>query len=166
MADKGVVYIRNNKDTSEPKTKELRQDIKKLDDLAIERRTIIYEISSTFPFELFPDRIILDQNTVTIVRKDMLFKRIFPIMYEDIVTIKVNRSILFASLEFEIKQFEKNPRPVNFLWPTEADTARKYIMALTQAKRAGINFANLDSREVLKKLKKIGEEEDDLESIF
>src|SRR3989344_3628797 len=108
---KGTVYIHGKPQTkNEPK--EEKAEIGKLKTLADETETVIYKASSVFPFQLFPDKIIIDKNKVSIIRKMLFFKRIFPILYEDIQTVKVNRGILLAAVEFEVRGYEQNPRPV------------------------------------------------------
>ncbi len=131
MTKNGTVYVNRQEESKS----EARKEFKKLEKLVEKTNNVIYEISSTFPFQLFPDRIIIDENKVTLARKELFFKRTFPIMYDDIITVKVDRGILFAAIEFEIKRLEKSPRPINYLNPKEASTAKKYIMGLVEAKK-------------------------------
>lgn len=162
MANSKTVYI-NNEIIRE---KEAIEESKKLDDLVYENDETIYELQSIFPFQLFPDRLMIDQSKITIIRKDLFFKRVFPIDYDDIITIKVDRSLIFASMKFEIKRLRKNPRPLTFLDPTEATTAKKYITGILTAKKAGIDFSKLNSVEIKKRLRQIGSGTDEAETLF
>lgn len=139
---------------------------KKLDGLVHETDKVVYELRSVFPFQLFPDRVIIDENKITIIRKELFFKRVFPIDYDDIITVKVDRSLIFASLSFEVKRLSKNPRPINYLWPHEASIAKKYITGILTAKKAGVDFSKLNTVLVKKRLKKIGSGSEEAETLF
>lgn len=148
------------------KETEEKEEIDKLEDLVRGSGEVIYEISSAFPFQLFPDKIIIDKNKVNIVRKDLFFKRVFPIFHKDIMTVKVNRGILFATMEFEIKGYETNPGPVTFLWPYEATRAKQYILGLMDAKKEKVDLTKVSAEKVKKKFREIGEAKDDTETLF
>ena len=155
-SNNGTVYVDST----------LNKDSEKLDKLVKESNHTIYSLASTFPFQLFPDRIIIDENKITIARKELFFKRVFSILYNDILTIKVNRSFLFASIEFDVKRAREKPRPVVYLHPSEASLAKKYIIGLVQAKKAGVDFSNLTTKEIRNKLEEIGAAEEEAENLF
>ena len=140
----------------------------KLKKLARESSHIIYETSSVFPFQLFPDRIIIDENKVTVSRREIFFKRVFSIMYSDILTVRVNRGIIFAAIEFEVKRLGYQIRPVTYLWPKEASRAKKFIMGLCEAKREGVDMSKLTVDQIKGRLEEIGESQpqDEAESLF
>src|SRR5687767_8473081 len=106
MAIKGTIYIKKDTKTVDNVSAPAKEEIKKLDVLTTETESVIYQVASVFPFQLFPDKIIVDKNKVTIVRKQLLYKRIFPILLEDIRTVKVTRGPFFASIEFEVSGYE------------------------------------------------------------
>ncbi len=162
MADNGTVYI---KTVPDPQS-EANEVAEKLGELVSKTNNIIYEISSVFPFQLFPDRIIVDENKVTIARKDLFFKRVFPLMYEDILTVRVNRGLIFAAMEFEIKRARLNPRPITYLWPKEAANAKKYIMGIIEAKKQKIDVSKLTAGQIRETLEEIGQAEEEAENLF
>ena len=168
VADKGTVYVKTEAQ-NEAAQREVGEVIKEFDELGklIDKtNTAIYEISSVFPFRLFPDKIIIDGNKVTVVRKSLFFKRVFPIMYEDLITVKLNRSFLFAAIEFEIKRISKKPRPISYLRPKEATLAKKYIMGLVEAKSAKIDLSKLSTQQIREKLEEIGKADEEVETLF
>lgn len=165
MADKGTIYL-NSPPSQLRQSSNVVKDNIKLDKLVREKNIVIYELSSAFPFQLFPDKIIIDENKVSIVRKELFFKRIFPIMIDDILTVKINRSILFASLEFDIKRYEENPSPTTYLWPKEASLAKRYIFGLVQAKRENIDLSALSTKQLKRKLLEIGRASDEADTLF
>lgn len=134
----------------------MADEINKLNTLAQEANTIIYELSSTFPFQLFPDKIVIDENKVTIFRRELFFQRTYPILIEDILTIRLDEGILFSSLTFSANKFINMKRPLTYLKPEEAKKARQYIMGLVQAKKAKIDLSKLTLQEIRIKLEEIG----------
>jgi hypothetical protein len=165
MAKNGSVYIAGEFAKKSHRNK-VNQEILKLEELVKETETVIYQLSSVFPFQLFPDKIIIDKSKVTIVRKEIFFKRVFPILIENIKTVKVSRGLLFAAMEFEITGYEENPRPVTFFWPGEATKAKQYIFGLIQAKKGGVDLAKLTTVQIKKRLEEIGKAEEEVESLF
>jgi hypothetical protein len=170
MPNNGTVYINPGKETKkESQQREVNEVIKEVDKLGkiIERtNNVIFELSSTFPFQLFPDRIIIDENKVTIVSKEFLFKRIFPIMYEDLLTVRVNRGILFAAMEFEVKRLSKKPRAIVYLNPKDATIAKQYIMGLVEAKKANVDLSKLTAEQIKERLEEIGKASEEVENLF
>ena len=155
MATTGTVYInnhRNQKKQAGPDKKELQ----KLDKLVTESNRIIYEVESAFPFQLFPDRLIIDENKITLIRKHLLFKRVYPIPYDNIATVRVNRTILFASLEFEVTRFTDPPSTLTHLNPSKAAKAKRYITGIMQAKKEDIDLTKLGLNDLRTRLEKIG----------
>lgn len=160
ISSTGTVYIGTQSLAGRLKT------TAKLNTLAKETEAVIYDIASVFPFQLFPDKLIIDKNKVSIIRKSLFFKRIFPILYEDIRTVKINRSILFCAIEFEIRGYEQNPGAVTHLWPKEASKAEKYILGMTKANRAEVDMTKLPVNKIRGVIKKIGETQEDVERLF
>lgn len=168
MPNNGTVYIEAEtpKEAAQREVGEVIKEVDKLGKLIDKTNSVIYETSSVFPFQLFPDRVLVDENKVTIVRKELFFKRVFPIMYEDVLTVRVNRSFLFASMEFEVKRISKKPRPIAYLKPKEATMAKKYIMGLVEAKKANIDLSKLTTEQIKEKLEEIGKADEEAESLF
>lgn len=164
MANSQTVYVSKDRQGN----KESVAESKKLTELASETNDVIYELRSAFPFQLFPDKLVIDTNKITIVRKELFFKRIVPIAYEDLITVTVNRSIFFASMGFEVKRLNRSqsPRSINFLPPEEATIAKKYITGILTAKKAGIDFSKLTSTQIRKRLKEIGSGSEEAETLF
>lgn len=161
MVKKGIIYIDRPVDTPDNTEEEV-----KLNNLAQETDEPIYEIGSVFPFTLFPDKVIIYKHRVTIVRKDLFFKRVFPMLIEDIRTVRISRSIIFATMEFEVVGYEENPRPVTTLNPTDAIKAQKYVVGLIRAKRENIDLSAISNDTVRDKLEEISAEETEAAKIF
>ena len=165
MLNQNLVYQTTPLNESSSGTQK-QKELKKLDKLAKETNKVIYEISSVWPFQLFPDRLIIDESKITVVRRGLFFKRVLPITFDKIGTIKVNRSFMFASMEFDANLFTHAPSPLTHLYPKEANKAKKYIIGLMQAVNSGVDLSKLSIDEVREKLEKIGNIEDETAYLF
>ncbi|MBI3980613.1 hypothetical protein HY345_01305 [Candidatus Microgenomates bacterium] len=154
MVKKGIVFINGTKEQNG--LYEKTEEEEKLVNLAQESDDIVCEISSVFPFQLFPDQVVVDKNKVIVIRNEFMYKRTFPILTEDIQTVRVTRGAIFASLEFEVVGYKKNPRPVTHLRPDDALKAEEYILGLVKAGRKKVDLSTLPSREIRKELEVVG----------
>jgi hypothetical protein len=128
----------------------------KIEDLIDRETAPIYEISTVFPFTLFPTRIKIYRNKVVVIKTFFLGRYEFPMIVEDIKTVTATGSIVFASLYFEIKGYEDNPQLVRFLWHDDAFTARRIIMGLILLKRKKITTEDITNEELVKKVEQLG----------
>jgi uncharacterized protein YfeS len=69
-------------------------------------------------------------------------------------------------MEFEIKRYEQNPRPVVYLIPSEAALAQKYIMGLIQAKRENVDMSKMTREQIMDRIEQIGGGRDEAETLF
>ena len=132
------------------------EEIKKLDNLSEGSDKIIYETSSFFPFQFFPDKLIIDVNKITLVRNAMLFNRTTPILIEDILTVRITNDFFFSSIYFEVRAFEQNPPPITFIKAKEAILAETYVLALIKSKNDNIDLSKIPLKILKSKLKEIG----------
>jgi hypothetical protein len=109
---------------------------------------------------------IIDATKVTLVYKSLFYKHIYPILYSDLLSVRVTRGLLFASLSFEVRGFEENPTPISHLWPEHAGKAERRIMGLLSAKREYIETSKIPTKKLAEEAKKIGDSEEKPENLF
>ncbi len=125
-------------------------------DLLVEKsRKIIFETKSVFPFELFPDKITICPNRVTITRNSLFSKFEYPIQIENITGARIYRTVFFATLYIDTFGIAA-PDPIRFLKIDDARIARRYLLALIECKKANIDLSKYEIDELREKLKKIG----------
>jgi len=127
----------------------------KLTALAERANKIIFEAKSVFPFELYPDKITICLNRVTIAYKKPFYLDERPLPIEFINVAHVTRGIFFASLSIETFGVEK-PAPISHLKIDDAREARRYILALVECKKSNVDFAEYTLEEIKRKLQSIG----------
>lgn len=144
--------------------KEMVTEREKLQDLA-SQPTIIFETQSVFPLQLFPDRLIIESDTITIVHRTLTSKGVFPILLDNLNSVSVNRDLLFAALTFELTGYENNPGGITHLWPGDAAKAKRYIMGLLNAKKQGVDVSKIPVEEIKENLEEIGKSTGEIETL-
>jgi len=133
---------------------EVRDELDKLE--KVTKKEII-EIRAVWPFDFFPDRLIIDLNTVSIIKRRLLSRYVFPVHIEDIKSVRDHWGPFFASIEIDIRGYEKNPPRIDFLSHGDATKARMYINALMDMRREKIELEKLSREEIIKKLEEISQ---------
>ena len=127
-----------------------------LDELVKKSRYVIFEVRAVFPFDLFPNSVTICFDKVIFNYKGFGTYDEFPILIENITGARVTRTFFFSSLSIETFGFKANPEPIKYLKHKDARLARRYILALIECKKAGINIESYDIDEVREKLKEVG----------
>ncbi len=119
----------------------------------------LLKVSSIFPFHLFPDKLIIDREKISLIRRhSLLNKKVFPILISDLKTVTLNTSLLFGSLQFEIAGYETNPEPLIFLPKRKAVKAKRIIEALIIFKSKNIDVSKISNKKLINKCLSIGKE--------
>lgn len=117
----------------------------------------LMEISSVFPFQLFPDSVRVFRNKVVIIKRIFPYmKKEFPILLDDLKSVTVTTGFNFGSLAFEIAAMELNPEPVYYLKRSDALTVRKTIMGLLLLRKKKVSIDNITDAELIESVNEIG----------
>ncbi|MBI4226375.1 hypothetical protein HY612_04645 [Candidatus Roizmanbacteria bacterium] len=137
--------------------KNIQFERKKIDKLLKKTQRVLYKISSVFPFDLFPNELVINENQVNVLkRRFFLSEDIETVLIKDIQLVIVETSPLFASLDIEILKPLSKSIVIDYLWVNEALKARRIIQGLRSIEKEGIDIANQPVDELLKKLEIIG----------
>lgn len=136
-------------------TSRLQNQEDKLSVLAKLSKEVLFEAKSVYPFELWPDKITICLNRITITYNTPFFKDERPIPIEFLNTAHVTRGAFFATLSIETFGVEK-PNPIRHLKINEARKARRFILALVECKKNGVDFKSYEIEDIKKKLLTIG----------
>jgi len=164
----GKTEILPAEDPEAKKAKEQLQEVveanKKLKNLAAQSR-IICQVRSAFPFQLFPDELIVEADKLTVIHRTFAWKNIFPLPIDTLNNVNVTRALIFATLSFEIHGYEKNPDNIQYLWPSDAAKAKRCIMGLIGAHKAGIDLSKIPFEDLIKYLEEIGHTAGEIETL-
>jgi hypothetical protein len=144
-----IVYSNHNN------LKNIQKEEDKLSALARLSNTVLFETKSIFPFEIFPDKITICLNRIAVSYNTPFLKDERPIPIEFINTAHITRGYFFSTLSIETFGVEK-PNPISHLKTNEARIARRYILALVECKKNGVDFRGYEIAEIKKKLLEIG----------
>ncbi|MBI4137558.1 hypothetical protein HY469_05855 [Candidatus Roizmanbacteria bacterium] len=141
---------RNGKEISRAETKRLKDLMSKSD-------RIIFKTRSVFPFDLFPDEIIIDETKVSIITHSFFeTAQVRSIGFNDIFNVILEYSIFFAKIKVIEVAFLNQPLEVEYLKKSDALRARRIIQGLIIAKKEGIDFGKILPSELVKRTEEVG----------
>jgi len=134
-----------------------KTEVDKLEEALEGSHNILFRCKSVFPFDLFPDELIIDENKID-VRHGLFFASTLStsIPYTKIVKASSTTGLFFATLQIEMEVFIQQPEPINFLWREDAIKARRIINGLVAANKQGIDFRELDMKKATDEFEEIG----------
>lgn len=135
------------------------QNINLLENLSIESKSVLFHFHTSFPFDLFPDEIVIDENKVNIITKDFLFvHHLRSILIEDITDVSVDTGLLFAAITIIDSGNYRFPITITikFLLKKDALRARDIIQGLILAKNNNINLSSMTVSKVRKEITALG----------
>jgi hypothetical protein len=140
-----------------PPSPAVTEEVKKLDELVTKSHRILFRCKTVFPFDLFPDELIIDENKIDIIHKTFFYtEAIYSVVMKNVHGATVQTGILFSSLDIEVIGFENDPPPLKFLWAADATKARRIITGLTTAIKEGIDLSKIPAEDLTKKVEEIG----------
>lgn len=127
-------------------------------DLAERTHDMLYEATSVFPFNFFPDTVTLDREKLTIAERFFWrVAKITSVPVSEIMTTQANVGPFFGSLHIVFSFFVDNERDVKFLWREDAQELQKLLQGYIIAHKRKINTTNLSTKELKILLKDIGQ---------
>jgi len=140
----------------------IKNNSERFEKLVAKSKRVLLRISAVFPFQLFPDHIILDESKVNIIhRQFFLIKQIQSIPIQHIQDVEVDTAIFFATLKilpmgFSVVGFDENWVKVEYLWRNDAIRARRIIEGLLIGIREGIDFSKVETKQFVQKIETLG----------
>lgn len=139
------------------RVKNNNKELEKLNTLHKRAVTVLLRCKTFFPFDLFPNTLIIDHNKVDIIYRNFFFtSQTVSIQIAKINYVRVEASIFFSTLQIETLGMEQNPPPLQFMKNKEASTAQHLIFGLMSAEKHNIDLSNLTKKEIFDKLLDIG----------
>lgn len=127
------------------------KDKEKIVSLAKASNSILFQATTVFPFNFFPDTITIDKTKITINERIFFFsENIRSYAIEDILNIDVGSSIFFATLTCKTRYDSKEAFRLRFMKKNDASFAKKLIQGLIIAKREGVRIDELTKEEIMK----------------
>lgn len=137
--------------------KKSKDNIKKLNQAVKGAKKILFKTKTIFPFDLFPDEILIDENKVDIVSGNFFYsKDIYSIPIQNISGVNSSFDLFFGQLRIEAWGLNKVPQPIKFLSKKDALEARRILSGLIMANNEEIDLRDIPLHEAKMKLREIG----------
>src|SRR5258708_7258477 len=126
---------------------------------------ILYKTSGIFPFDLFPDDLVIDEVKISVVTHHLLSRTVNSVLIKDITDILLYTNPFFGSIlitggEYQglepTKKNPKGPLKIKFLPPNESRLARRVIMGLVIFSDEKIDSSKMTIDEILQKSQEFG----------
>jgi hypothetical protein len=141
--DEGGLYVDKNRD-------------REIDNLVKRSKLIIFETNSKLPILIpFKNKITITPNRVTITYNGLLARDEYPMPIENVTGARVYQDFMFATLYIDTFGIAK-PDPLKYLRTTDARLARRYILALIEAKKANADLPVDNVKKLREALKEMG----------
>jgi hypothetical protein len=129
----------------------------KLTNLAKMSNDILYKCETVFPFDFFPDTLIIDKTKVNFIIKQFFFtETVHSIMIKNIQDIQVETSVLFAKLTVIPDVYLGQVITITYLNKSHAQEARRIIQGLMLCCKEGVDISDLDASEIKSKIETAG----------
>jgi hypothetical protein len=134
------------KDLAKEEAKQKEMFINAVDDSSMP----LLRIKSVFPFDFFPNELIVDMVKVTMVKKDFFFSGSSEAVYiKDIANVIVETGPFLSTLKIIDISYNTEKHNIQYLKRKDAFRARILIEGLVTAAKRGIDLCKLNRKEVV-----------------
>jgi len=128
-----------------------------LDQVLEESNEVLARFRGVWPFDFFPDEVIVDKKAITIVRHWFFgVGQKITCHFEDLVNAEVNVGPFFGSMSIYSKYFTDGQEDVKWFSRGDAKKLHAILQGLLMARKEGVDIKNIPNDELLEKLYKIG----------
>lgn len=133
---------------------------KKLQKVVSRSHEPIVTARTVFPFDLFPDSIIVDRTKLTIINRIFFFvEELVTIDLEDVLNVTSSIGPFFGSLQIHTRFFEASkPYQVNYLWRKDALRIERIIQGYNIALKEKMDLSALEAQDLADMLDELGRE--------
>lgn len=157
LPDTDRVVLKNSAtDESSPEI-EIADPSRTLEDIAVNSARTIYKIKTIFPFVIFKDEVIVDEEKVTILLGNFYKSGYLrSIMLRDISNISIDTSLLFARITIIDRNFVHDQLKVRYLKKHEAFKMRRIVMGLAIANANKVDLTQYTLEQIREYTEEIG----------
>lgn len=129
----------------------------RLKSLVHQSNDVLFKCKTVFPFDFFPDTLIVDKTKVNIINKIFFFSEaVHSIPIKNIKDVEVETNVFFATMNIIPDVYLGQTTCINYLPKSDALEARRIIQGLVLCKRENIDITSLDANEIKTMLENAG----------
>jgi hypothetical protein len=128
-----------------------------LPQLTEDANEVLFSLSNIFPFDLFPDRIIIRKNHVDIVKGIFFWSGATErLQIIDIREIGVHYNPVFATIVIHAIGPPEIRLEIRFLWRHQALRAKRIILGLLECQQQQVDLSGYGKRDLIAHVEEIG----------
>lgn len=128
-----------------------------LDRIAADSHDELATFRTVFPFDLFPDEIIINRTNITLIHNYFFFvSQKLICHFDDLVNSHVHLGPFFGSLQIISKYFTDGEEDIKWLSRKNAETIHAILQGLLIAKKEKVDLKGLPREEIISRLYQIG----------
>jgi len=129
-----------------------------LNKVTLRSHEIMFKAKTVFPFDLFPDTVVIDREKLTIVERLFFFVgRTISVPVRDILSVEVDTGPFFGQIKLVSRYFFTNPQSIHFLWRSHAIKLQRLLQGYIIAHEREIDCHNIERGHLEKLLLDLGE---------
>ncbi len=110
----------------------------------------LFTFSTVFPFDFFPDDVVLDRFKINIVKRDFFFtERIVTIPLSDMLSVKVNKGPFFSQVVIGDMSTSTNKVKLTFVRNQDAEKFREIVQGIVVGIRQGVNLMEMTKQQLI-----------------
>lgn len=135
-----------------------KSDSEKVEELLSKAARVLFKTSTVFPFDLFPDKLIIDEIKISIAYSRFFSsEQIYSVLIKDVSDVTVETTPFLATLKIIDNRYQDNPIILKNLRRKSALRAHKIIQGLILGREQKIDFSKIEAPDLVKKIEALGE---------
>lgn len=147
MERHGIFFLKQHEDN-----KSVFKQQEEISSLKTKIHTVLFKASSVFPFDFFPNTIIIDPIKVTIISRAFFqSEEVTSLHINDIENVIVQTAPIFGKLSIISRFMTQRPVKIAFLWKRQAVRAHDILQGLLTSAKQNIDITtnNPDTAEAI-----------------
>lgn len=151
-------HKRSSSTPSVPQTKDAHQQVAEMASAVDTAQDALLEVSSVFPFAIFPDTLRVDRQKVVVVHRGFFqTAQIINIQIDDLQSIEADVGPLFGTVSITTKQFSNTVNKVHHLSRKDTIEAQSLLQGFVIANQKELSHSEIEKHELIKLLKDLGQ---------
>lgn len=149
--------LREMQQTQGVTAQEVHHEVQKMDKVLNSENEHLIHIKAVWPFDFFPNEIVVDKTRVTIIQKMFFWTRhVTTLLIQDILNVEVSYSFIFGRLEIADKYYSQDPIMINHLWTNDAKRVASIIQGMVLAYKEQIDIKKIPADVITDKVNDMG----------